>query len=54
MVLPTPTKDEKVPRPRALIMVAGRDRGLATLAWRGAVDCWRNRSGAQPLLRSVF
>jgi hypothetical protein len=31
MVLRTATKDENVPRPRTLILVAARDRGRATL-----------------------
>src|SRR5258708_21992120 len=34
MVLRTATKDENVPRPRTLIMVAARDRGRATLGSR--------------------
>ena len=34
MVLHTATKDENVPRPRTLIMVAARDRGRATLGSR--------------------
>ena len=34
MVLRTATKDENVPRPRTLIMVAARDRDRATLGSR--------------------
>jgi len=34
MALRTATKDENIPRPRTLIVVAARDRGRATLGSR--------------------
>src|SRR5258706_16436600 len=48
MVLRNATKDENVPSPRTLIMVAARDRGRATLGSRTRPPPERFAAPAQP------
>jgi hypothetical protein len=60
MVLRTATKDENVPRPRTLILVAARDGGRATLdRGRGRSEVLDNaplveRSPAAPVLKALY
>ena len=49
MVLRTATKDENVPRPRTLLMVAARDRGRATLGSRTRAQRDRGRGRSDVL-----